>query len=65
MKTELAKFLDAHDISMAKAARMIGYSYAIVHRHCTGKSQISVKAAMLYEKKLGIPRSTLRPDVWQ
>lgn len=34
-----------------------------VYRHCKS-ARIPAESAMVYAKKLGIPRSELRPDLW-
>jgi hypothetical protein len=35
-----------------------------VAKHYYGERKISGESAIRYEKELGIPRETLRPDLW-
>ena len=41
-----------------------GISYNTIAKHIQGKRNIGVRAALRYEKLLGIPRWELRPDLW-
>ena len=48
----------------AKKAAMAGLSYDTIAKHFQGKRNVGVRAALRYEKLLGIPRWELRPDLW-
>ena len=59
-----AKALNARGLSVREAARKPGCKYVTVYKHYKDERNVGVKAALLYEEALGIPRSELRPDIW-
>lgn len=62
--TNLAKALSDRGLSVNQAFQMSGICYDIIWKHKRGKRGVSPEMAILYEKKLGIPRYELRPDLW-
>jgi plasmid maintenance system antidote protein VapI len=62
MKTLKQIFLE-HGWTPMRAAET-GISYNTIAKHIQGKRNIGVRAALKYEKLLGIPRWELRPDLW-
>lgn len=60
LTTELARL----GLSMADAARLSGISYWTIYQHARGWRGVSAEAALRYERRLGIPRAVLRPDLW-
>ena len=51
-------------LSTADAARLSGISYWTIYQHVRGWRGVSAEAALRYERRLGIPRAVLRPDLW-
>jgi len=45
-------------------ARKVGVSAALICRMEKGNRVTSPKVAVAIEKKLGIPKAKLRPDIW-
>ena len=41
-----------------------GVPYVNLYKQLRGERSIGPRSAILYEEKLGIPRSELRPDLW-
>ena len=65
MKTLLETYRLEHSLTYDGLARAVGTSArSTVFNHCHGARSVSPKFAILYEKKLGIPKSDLRPDIW-
>ena len=60
----LKEIFRAHGLTASDAAKL-GIPYDTIAKHCQGKRTIGVKAALRYEKVLGIPRWELRPDLWE
>lgn len=60
----LQKFLLDSGLRRSEFCRKFGISYPTFFQHLTGSRRISPEMAIFYEKKLGIPRSELRPDLW-
>ena len=50
-------------ISAREAARR-GIPYDTLCKHLQGAREVGPKAALRYEKVLGIPRWEMRPDLW-
>lgn len=48
--------------ALSRLRDFIDYSWAL--RVYKGFAQVSANHALIYEEKLGIPRSELRPDLW-
>lgn len=63
MKNLIRLALDKRGISINDAAKC-GLPYQSVYKQYHGARKLSGDYALLYEKKLGIPRSELRPDLW-
>jgi len=51
-------------LTQQETARKLGISLALVSRIETGDRVVSPKVALHIEKKLGIPKAKLRPDIW-
>lgn len=64
MKNALEFFRVTHEMTFRKLAEACEeLSLYAVYRHCRGQ-KISGESAIIYSKKLGIPLSSLRPDLW-
>ena len=48
----------------AREAAKLGIPYDTLCKHIQGTRKVGVKAAIRYEKLLGIPRWETRPDLW-
>ena len=61
----LRKYAISHKTTYEQMAKMLGCTpgYLAVIAH--GVRQPSPKFAKAIEKKLGIPKTRLRPDIWQ
>lgn len=59
----LKEALDRRGLTCPEAARR-GVPYHNLIKQYKGTRSVGPKAAILYEKVLGIPRSELRPDLW-
>ena len=55
--------LDRRGLTPRLGARM-GVPYSNLIKQYNGLRSVGPKAAILYERLLGIPRSELRPDLW-
>ncbi len=62
MKT-FKQILTEHGFSLKEAAAR-GIHYDTLAKHARGARRVGLAAAARYERLLGIPRSELRPDVW-
>lgn len=64
MKNALEFFRVTHGMTFRKLTEACGeMSLYAVYRHCRGQ-KIPGESAIIYSKKLGIPLSELRPDLW-
>ncbi len=62
MKT-FKQILTEHGFTLKEAAAR-GIPYDTLAKHARGARRVGLAAAARYERLLGIPRSELRPDVW-
>lgn len=51
-------------MTQQETAKKLGVSSALVSRIETNDRVVSTKMAVAIEKKLGIPKAILRPDIW-
>ena len=63
MKNYVREALDKRGITPIEAHRH-GMPYQSVYRQYRGQRRPSGEFVLLYEQKLGIHRSELRPDLW-
>jgi transcriptional regulator with XRE-family HTH domain len=59
----LKAFREAHEISQAELARLLGVSRSIAHRWETGDRKIGPNSLAAVSEKTGIPKKELRPDL--
>lgn len=60
----LKKAMDDRGIPCKVAYKRTGLQPSTVWQHYKGTRPISATDALVYEKKLGIPRYEIRPDLW-
>lgn len=59
MENALKKYLDDHRLTVADLVRITGLPYMTIRHHVFGtRKSPSIDAALVYEKKLGIPISS-------
>lgn len=63
MKT-VKEIFERYGVTRAECQRR-GISYQTANAHWLGLRVVSAKAAIRYEKLMGIPRWELRPDLWE
>jgi DNA-binding transcriptional regulator YdaS (Cro superfamily) len=51
--------------SLVAAGRLLGVSGVQMHRYETGKRRVPPEKVLFVSRVTGIPRTTLRPDVFQ
>lgn len=61
---KLLETIRERKMSFAEVGRLVDYGRDTVSRHCNGQRQISVEAALRYNKSLGIPLHEMRPDIF-
>lgn len=61
----LKEFLKEKGLSIAKASRSFNIPYPTLYQHINGHREISAEMAKQYSKIMGIPLSSLRPDLWE
>ena len=59
----LREALERRGISYNEAVKK-GVPYHNIYKQYNGLRGVGPRAALLYERLLGIPRSELRPDLW-
>jgi transcriptional regulator with XRE-family HTH domain len=59
----LKKFAETSGLSQKEICRLTGFQSGTVSRHITGKRNIEAESAVRYSAALGIPLSSLRPDL--
>lgn len=59
----IKQIFEERGLTLAAAAKR-GVPYHALQKQLKGVRNVGVKSAILYEEKLGIPRSELRPDIW-
>ena len=64
MNTTFQQIVHAQGLTAAKASQISGIPYITILQHLKGTRGISPQLAQQYQKKLGIPLSSLRPDLW-
>lgn len=64
MKTLLSQYLATVNMGLIEASNKSQTPYTTIWQHATGRRRVTGEAALRYEKYLGIPKSTLRPDLW-
>jgi DNA-binding transcriptional regulator YdaS (Cro superfamily) len=62
--SELKEYLAARGMSQAALARELGVTQGAVGHWLRGASAITAERAIQIEAVTGIPRSTLRPDIF-
>lgn len=60
----MEKALSNRGLSVNQASKTSGINYDTIWKHKRGEREVSPEMAILYEEKLSIPRSELRPDLW-
>lgn len=60
----LKNALDRRGLTVKAAAKMGKISYCTLYQQYIGRRKVGPRCAVLYEQKLGIPCSELRPDYW-
>jgi len=60
----LDRYREIHGDSWAEIANKLGCSEEAVRSWANGSRPIVAERAVEFEKKLGIPRETLRPDIF-
>lgn len=65
MNTILENYLLSKGMTFRQVAACCGFkSASTVFQHCSGARTISAESAVKYKEGLGIPLSSLRPDLW-
>jgi plasmid maintenance system antidote protein VapI len=60
----LVRYCEIHGLSRAELADKLGYPPPTVRSWVNGHRPISAETAIHVEKMIGIPRETLRPDLF-
>ena len=60
----LREIVSRSGLNLRAFCREYGLPYNTLRQHVLGLRAVSPEMAMRYEGRLGIPRSSLRPDLW-
>ena len=60
----LVRYCEINGISRAELAERLGEVDATVRSWVNGHRAVSAETAVMIERKIGIPRETLRPDIF-
>lgn len=58
MENELKKYIETHRLTVADLVRITGIPYMTIRHHVFGRNMPGLDAAIIYEKRLGIPLSS-------
>ena len=59
----LKEAFDSRNMTVLEASKL-GAKYQTLYKQYLGERNVGPRAAILYERILGIPRSETRPDLW-
>lgn len=63
MENALLKYITDHRLTVADIVRITGLPYMTIRNHALGTRRLpNLEAALMYEKKLGIPLSSWRKE---
>jgi predicted transcriptional regulator len=65
MNNAVEKYRNDHGLTYAELGRLTGYTRATVLKHCRGDLSVAGKAAVRYHARLGIPLTSLCPDLFK
>lgn len=64
LNSPLREYREKHDLSQDELAEMLGVSRQMIGLIESGRRKVKPEKAGPWEKKTGIPRAKLRPDVF-